>query len=86
MALYPLPPSSNESVIDNESNVWQMAMHIILVLQTMSSVSRRDASLDVQRPLRNEQGDNFDLEQSKKNTISTFLSFSARSKVGGRCR
>ena len=32
MALYPLPPSSNESVIDNESNVWQMAMHIILVL------------------------------------------------------
>ena len=56
-------------------------MHIILVLpnncrsQTMSSVSRRDASLDVQRPLRNEQGDNFDLEQSKKNTISTFLLF-----------
>ena len=42
--------------------------------------------LDVQRPLRNEQGDNFDLEQSKKNTISTFLSFSARSEVSGRCR
>ena len=41
--------------------------------QTMSSVSRRYASLEVQRPLRNEQGDN--LEQSKKNTISTFLSF-----------
>ena len=32
MALYPLPPSSNESVIDNGRNVWQMAMHIILVL------------------------------------------------------
>ena len=33
MALYPsLPPSSNESVIDNGSIVWQMAMHIILVL------------------------------------------------------
>ena len=32
MALYPLPPSSNENVIDNGSNVWQMAMHIILVL------------------------------------------------------
>ena len=41
----------------------------------MSSVSRRGASLDVQRPLRNEQGDNFDLEQSKKNTISTFFLF-----------
>ena len=47
--------------------------------QTMSSVSRRDASLEVQRPLWNEQGDN--LEQSKKNTTSTFLSISARSKV-----
>ena len=35
----------------------------------MSSVSPRDASLEVQRPLRNEQGDN--LEQPKKNTIST---------------
>ena len=32
MALYPLPPSSNESVIDNGRNVWQLAMHIILVL------------------------------------------------------
>ena len=32
MALYPLPPSSNESVIDNGRSVWQMAMHIILVL------------------------------------------------------
>ena len=32
MALYPLPPSSNESVIDNGRNVWQMATHIILVL------------------------------------------------------
>ena len=41
--------------------------------QTMSSVSRRDASLEVQRPLRNEQGDN--LEQSKKATISTFFLF-----------
>ena len=27
MALYPLPPSSNESVIDNGRNAWQMAMH-----------------------------------------------------------
>ena len=26
MALYPLPPSSNESVIDNERNVWQMTL------------------------------------------------------------
>ena len=41
--------------------------------QTMSSVSRRDASLEVQHPLQNEQGDN--LEQSKKNTISTFFLF-----------
>ena len=40
-----------------------------LPAQTMPSVSPRDASLEVQRPLRNEQGDN--LEQSKKNTIST---------------
>ena len=32
MALYPLPPSSNESVIDNGRNVWQMGVHIILVL------------------------------------------------------
>ena len=43
-------------------------------VQTMSSVSRRDASLEVQRPLRNEHGDN--LAQSKNDTISTFfLSF-----------
>ena len=41
--------------------------------QTMSSVSRRDASLEVQHPLRNEQEDN--LEQSNKNTISTFFPF-----------
>ena len=41
--------------------------------QTMSSVSRRDASLEVQHPLRNEQEDN--LEQSNKNAISTFLLF-----------
>ena len=27
MPLYPLPPSSNESVIDNEKNVWQMAIN-----------------------------------------------------------
>ena len=27
MPLYPLPPSSNESVIDNEKNVWQMAFN-----------------------------------------------------------
>ena len=27
MALYPLPPSSNESVIDNGRNVWQMALN-----------------------------------------------------------
>ena len=32
MALYPLNLFSNESVIDNGSNVWLMAMHIILVL------------------------------------------------------
>ena len=42
--------------------------------QTMSSVPPRDASLEVQRPFRNEQGDN--LEQSKNDTISTFLFFS----------
>ena len=41
--------------------------------QTISSASRRDASLEVQCPLQNEQGDN--LEQSKKNTISTFFLF-----------
>ena len=29
MALYPLPPSSNESVIDNGRSVWQMAMHAV---------------------------------------------------------
>ena len=53
--------------------------------QTMSNVSPRNASLEVQRPLRNEQGDN--LEQSKKNTISTsFFHFSARSKASGQCR
>ena len=52
--------------------------------QTMSSVSRRDASREVQRPLRNEQGDN--LEQLKKIRFHLFFSFSARSKAGGRCR
>ena len=63
MALYPLPPSSNESVIDNGRSVWQMALHIILVLphslpkQCRLSHVRRDASLKVQRPLWNEQGD-----------------------------
>ena len=87
LALYPLPPSSNESVIDNESNVWQMAMHIIYPRSSpqMSSVLYRDASLNVQRPLRNEQGDS--LEQSKKNAIFTFFPFycfTARSKAGGR--
>ena len=40
-------------------------------VQTMSSVSRRDASLEVQRPLQNEHGDN--LAQSKNDTISTFF-------------
>ena len=54
-------------------------------VQTMSSVSHRDASLEVQHPLRNEHGEN--LPQSKNNTISTFfLSFSARSKADGWCR
>ena len=32
MALYPLPPSSNESVMDNGRNVWQTGVYIILVL------------------------------------------------------
>ena len=42
MALYPLPPSSNESVIDNGSIVWQMAMHIILILpNNLSKQCRR---------------------------------------------
>ena len=51
--------------------------------QTMSSVSRRDASLEVQHPLQNEQGDN--LEQSNKIRFLLFFSFSARSKAGGWC-
>ena len=53
--------------------------------QTMSSVSRRGASLEVQHPLRNEQGDN--LEQSNKKYDFYFFSFSARSKAcaGGWC-
>ena len=53
--------------------------------QTMSSVLYRDASLNVRRPLRNEQGDS--LEQLKKNAIFTFFPFycfTARSKAGGR--
>ena len=52
----------------------------------VSSVSRRDASPEVQRPLQNEHGDN--LAQSKNDTISTlfFFSFSACSKADGRCR
>ena len=41
-------------------------------VQPMSSVSRRDASLEVQHPLRNEHGNN--LAQSKNDTISTFFS------------
>ena len=87
MALYPLPPSSNESVIDNGRSVWQMAMHIILVLphslpkQCRLSHVRRGASLKVQCPLRNEQGDMH--EPRRKHD---FLAFSERSKAGGRCR
>ena len=78
MALHPLPPSSNESVIDNGSNVWQMAVHMILVLPHNLPKQCRlshagDASLEVQHPLRNEQEDN--LEQSNKNMISTFFPF-----------
>ena len=118
MALYPLPPSSNESVIDNGRNVWQMALTAQIYFKdrlwrltkafTKHSLSMegtgfqwnphsssrpaqimrlshacRNTSLEVQRPLRKEQGDN--LEQSK-NTIFTLLSFSACSKADGRCR
>ena len=87
MALYPLPPSSNESVIDNGRSVWQMALHIILVLphslpkQCRLSHVRRDASLKVQRPLWNEQGDM--LEPRRKTRL---FAFCARSKAGDQCR
>ena len=110
MPLYPLPPSSNESVIDNERNVWQMAFNakskctskkktlkskdhfsrlakvftkgrwifsffattcsnMYMYNAIIMSCACRDASLEVQRPLWNEQGDN--LKKSKKNTSST---------------
>ena len=86
MALYPLPSSSNESVIGNGTNVlWQTALHIILVLphraKTVSSISRRDASPEVQRPLRNEQGDNLE----EINNFYFSFSFSAHSKADGGC-
>ena len=73
MALYPLPPSSNENVIDNGRNVSQMALNAPYLrsspqpAQTMSYVSRRDASMEVQLLLQNEQEDN--LEQLNKNMI-----------------
>ena len=79
MALHPLPPSSNESVIDNGSNVWQMAVHMILVLSHNLPKQCRLSHAGMlpwrsrQHPLRNEQEDN--LEQSNKNTISTFFPF-----------
>ena len=79
MALHPLHPSSNESVIDNGSNVWQMAVHMILVLPHNLPKQCRLSHAGMlpwrsrQHPLRNEQEDN--LEQLNKNTISTFFPF-----------
>ena len=40
MALYPLPPSSNESVIDNGRNVWQMALRCIVQDYVNNRLSR----------------------------------------------
>ena len=89
MALYPLPPSSNESVIDNGRNIWQLAMHIILVLPHnlpnnvvwLADGRFPEGPASIAKWTRRQN-----LEQTKKPTISTFFSFHARSKTGGRCR
>ena len=62
-------------------------MHIILILphrdKTESSelISRRDTSLEVQRPLRNEQGDNF--EENKTISTLVFLFLQAKKRTAG---
>ena len=81
MALYP-SPSSNRSVIDNGRSVWQRErMAALKRPPSLPQPARtctwyyacKDASLEVQRLLQNEQGDN--LEQSKNNTTFTFFFF-----------
>ena len=81
MALYPLPPYSNESVIDNGRSVWQMAMYIILVLPhsllkqcRLSHVAGTlPWSLAGQRPLQNEQGDLLEPREEKQDFFLLFL-------------
>ena len=71
----PKVPVSNEILV----------LRLNLLKQCRLSHACRDASLEVQRPLQKEKGDN--LKQLKKSTISTlFFSFSACSKADGRCR
>ena len=75
MALYPLPPSSNESVIDNGRNVWQMAMHIILVLPN-NLLKQCRLSLTLTLPWRfSVHCEMNNLEQSKKIRFLPFFLF-----------
>ena len=90
MALCPLPPSSNESVIDNGSNVWQMAMPIILVLSHNLSKQcclSHSKTLPWRFSVHCEM--NMETILHSRRTIRfllIFLSFSAHSKADGRCR
>ena len=90
MALYPLPPSSNESVIDNGRNVWQMAMPIILVLShnlSKQCLLSHAGMLPWRFSVHCEM--NMETILHSRRTIRFllfFLSFSARSKADGRCR
>ena len=90
MALYPLPPSSNESVIDNGSNVWQMAMPIILVLShnlSKQCLLSHAGTLPWRFSVHCKM--NMETILHSRRTIQfllIFLSFSARSKTDGRCR
>ena len=84
----PLPPSSNESVIDNASNVRQTAMHIIFVLPhnlpkqcRLSHPGTLPLRSQVQRQLRNAQRDN--LEKNMISTLVFFLFLHARKRAVG---
>ena len=91
MALYPLPPSSNESVINNCNgrNVWQMAVHIILILSQdlpKQCFLSHAGTLPWWFSVHCEMNEQTISNSQRKIRFLVFSSFPARSKAGGRCR
>ena len=55
MPLYSLPPSLNQSVIDNGRNVWQMAMLIILVLRDLGCARKMTVNFHAAAAIRRQE-------------------------------